>query len=91
MYLLPYTHDRVVEVLDTMMRLQRVRNLDLRLQSVLEMAYFSVKPPEKMNREKEVSLLSIYVHISYVFCFICYSYFGNMVNGNSIVFMVCIR
>ena len=43
--LLPYTHQRMVEILETTARLRRAKNIDLRLQTVLEAAYFAVKPP----------------------------------------------
>ena len=45
LYLLPYTHQRMVEILETTARLRRAKNIDLRLQTVLEAAYFAVKPP----------------------------------------------
>ena len=50
LYLLPYTHQRMVEILETTARLRRAKNIDLRLQTVLEAAYFAVKPPERVAR-----------------------------------------
>jgi hypothetical protein len=46
------------EVLETMLRLRRARNMDLRLQTLLEAAYFAVKPPERTAREKKVPITS---------------------------------
>jgi regulator of nonsense transcripts 2 len=51
LYLMPLTHHRTEEVLDTMLRLRRAKNLDMRQQSLLENAYFAVKPPEKVVKE----------------------------------------
>lgn len=48
LYLLPYTSERMNEVLETMLRLRRAKNLDLRQQTLLESAYFNVKPPERV-------------------------------------------
>jgi hypothetical protein len=55
LYVLPYTRERMSEVLETILRLRRLKNLDLRLQTNLEMAYFAVKPPERIQREKVVN------------------------------------
>ena len=54
LYLLPYTHQRMVEILETTARLRRAKNIDLRLQTVLEAAYFAVKPPERVARVSKV-------------------------------------
>ena len=62
LYLLPYTHDRMNEVLNTMLRLRRARNLDLHQQTLLEAAYFAVKPPERVARaaKKPLSVVQQY-------------------------------
>jgi len=44
-YSLPFF--QMNDVLETMLRLRRAKNLDLRQQTILESAYFAVKPPEK--------------------------------------------
>lgn len=44
----------MVEVLETMLRLRRAKNLDLRQQALLDMAYFAVKPPERVAKVKKV-------------------------------------
>ena len=48
LYLLPYTTEKMNEILETMLRLRRAKNLDLRQQTLLESAYFNVKPPERV-------------------------------------------
>lgn len=50
LYMLPYTRSRLVQTLEAMLRLRRAKNLDLRQQTLLESAYFTVKPPEKAAR-----------------------------------------
>jgi hypothetical protein len=35
LYLLPYTHERTCEIIETMLRLRKAKNLDLRLQTLL--------------------------------------------------------
>lgn len=47
LYLLSFTHEKMNDVLETMLRLRRAKNLDLRQQTILESAYFAVKPPER--------------------------------------------
>lgn len=54
LYLTPYTHDRLEESLNTMLRLRRQQHVNARHQSLLEVAYFSVKPPERASKEKKV-------------------------------------
>lgn len=56
LFLVPYTHTLMQENLDTMMRLKRARNLDLHSQTMLESAYFAVKPPERSNRQQKKDL-----------------------------------
>ncbi len=61
LYLLPHTHEKMTAVLDTMLRLRRAKNLDLRQQTLLETAYFAVKPPERVARErKQLSVVQQY-------------------------------
>jgi len=50
LYLLPYTHKTMGEMLNTMLRLRRAKNLDLNMQTLLEAAYFAVKPPERVAK-----------------------------------------
>lgn len=52
LYLLAFTHDRMNETLETILRLRRVKHLGLRQQTLLEMAYFAVKPPERAKQAK---------------------------------------
>ncbi|CAM9207771.1 unnamed protein product, partial [Ectocarpus fasciculatus] len=63
LYLLPYTHDRIEAILDTVLRLRRAKNLDSNCQMALEAAYFTVKPPERkeLRKKKELSRLQQYV------------------------------
>lgn len=64
LYQLRYTRETMEEILDTMMRLRYAKRIDLYQQTVLESAYFAVKPPEKQPaaaRKKERSLLEQYV------------------------------
>lgn len=53
LYLLPFTHDRVEEILETLLRLRRIKFLDLRQQTAIETAYFVVKPPERSSKAKK--------------------------------------
>jgi regulator of nonsense transcripts 2 len=54
LYLLHYTHEYMEKILDTMMRLRRAKNLDLHQQTLLESAYFVVKPPERTNLKQKM-------------------------------------
>lgn len=56
LYLLPPTHERMEHVVETMLRLRRVKNLDVKQQNLLENAYFCVKPPDRGGKEELVSL-----------------------------------
>lgn len=47
LYLVPYTQQSMDGFLETMLRLRRARNLDLHHQTLIESAYFAVKPPER--------------------------------------------
>lgn len=61
LYLQPFTHERVEGILETILRLRRAKNLDLHLQTVLESAYFAVKPPERKERaSKEYTMAQQY-------------------------------
>jgi regulator of nonsense transcripts 2 len=62
LYLLPYTHDPMNVLLETMLRLRRARNLDLHYQTLIESAYFAVKPPERKAKQakKEFTLAQQY-------------------------------
>ena len=53
LYLLPHTTDKMMGVLNTMLRFRRAKNLDLRQQTLLETAYFVVKPPERVAKAKK--------------------------------------
>ena len=62
LYLLPYTRDSMNDILNTLMRLKRAKNLDLNIQNILEAAYFAVKPPERVARaaKKPLSVVQQY-------------------------------
>jgi regulator of nonsense transcripts 2 len=76
LYLTPYTHQQLDEVLKTLLRLRRAKNLDYRQQITIEAAYFTVKPPEqrgggggggKNKLKKEYSVLEKYIqHLFFV-------------------------
>jgi regulator of nonsense transcripts 2 len=66
LYLIPYTHQKMNGVLDTTLRLRRAKNLDLRQQTLLESAYFSVKPVEKRSKSKKKELSMIQLYINYL-------------------------
>jgi regulator of nonsense transcripts 2 len=65
LYLLPYTKDSMETLLEMLVRLRRAKNLDLYHQTLLDSAYFAVKPPEKKaaanKKAKERSLLEQYI------------------------------
>lgn len=62
LYLMPMTHARMSTVLETVVRLRGAKNLDSQQQMALESAYFTVKPPERVAREKKVrSKLELYI------------------------------
>lgn len=62
LFLIPFTSPMMKENLDTMMRLRRARSLDLHQQTLLESAYFAVKPPEKSikSAKKELTVVQKY-------------------------------
>lgn len=57
--MLPYTHDRIETTLDTMQRLRRIRFIDLQRQTMIDTAYFAVKPPEKKKVTKKVTYILV--------------------------------
>jgi regulator of nonsense transcripts 2 len=62
LYLLPATQERMQETLQTMLRLRSAKNLDLHQQAMIEAAYFTVKPPERVARvKKELTTLQKYI------------------------------
>lgn len=62
LYLLPYTHERMESIVDTMLRLRRSKFLDLRQQTLIDSAYFAVKPPDRIqNKKKELTLIQKYI------------------------------
>ena len=65
LYLTPYTHERLDEALNTMLRLRRQQHVTARHQSLLEFAYFSVKPPERAAKEKKV-LTNVQKYVQYL-------------------------
>lgn len=66
LYLLPYTHDHMVEILNTMLRLRRAKNLDLNMQTLLEAAYFAVKPPERVAKTAKTPLTVVQQYIRHL-------------------------
>ena len=69
LYVLPFTHDRMNNIIDTMLRLRRSKNLDLRQQTMLESAYFTVKPPEravgKVKKQEYTKIQKFILHLFY--------------------------
>lgn len=53
LYLLPATKEKMNDILTTILRLRTINNLDLHQQSMIEAAYFSVKPPERVVKPKK--------------------------------------
>jgi regulator of nonsense transcripts 2 len=53
LYLLPYTQDAMNQILEMMLRLRHAKNLDLYQQTLLESAYFAVKPPDRSRANKD--------------------------------------
>ena len=66
LYLLPYTSERMSGVLEAMLRLRRARNVDVHLQTVLEAAYFVVKPPERTSRNRKPPLPPVQQYARYL-------------------------
>jgi regulator of nonsense transcripts 2 len=68
LYLLPYTHERIEKVLDSVLRLRRAKNLDSNQQMALEAAYFTVKPPDRIVRQRKVlTVMQQYIrHIFFI-------------------------
>lgn len=62
LYVLSFTSQRISTVVDTMQRLRKVKKLDLWKQSILDSAYFTVKPPENaLKAKKEYSKIQKYI------------------------------
>ena len=66
LYLYPFTSERMQEVLDTMNRLKKAKFLDLRHQTLIESAYFSVIPPEPRAKRVKKALTSVQKYIHYL-------------------------
>jgi regulator of nonsense transcripts 2 len=66
LYLLPYTHNTMNDILNTMLRLRRAKNLDLTMQTLLEAAYFAVKPPERVEAAKKTPLTPVQQYARYL-------------------------
>jgi regulator of nonsense transcripts 2 len=68
LYLLPYTSSMMAQMLETMLRLRRVKNLDLHNQTLIESAYFAVKPPDRSTQrtKKEKPLTVVQKYIRYL-------------------------
>jgi len=65
LFLLPHASDHMQGVLEMMMRLRRSKFLDLRQQSLVDNAYFAVKPPEKSGSKKKVTATTNYYYYNY--------------------------
>jgi hypothetical protein len=65
LYLLPYTRESMEKTLEMMIRLRNAKNLDLYQQTLIDSAYFVVKPPEnaslRMKKVKERGELEQYI------------------------------
>eukprot|EP01035_Chromulina_nebulosa_P017897 gene17897-23514_t len=62
LYLLSYTHKKMEEILELMLRARRSKSIELRLQSAIDSAYFTVKPTERTKtKKKELSQIQRYV------------------------------
>jgi len=60
-----HTFSRLSNLLETMMRLRKARNLDLRSIALIDSAFFMVKPPERAKRQVKV-LPPLEAYIKYV-------------------------
>ncbi len=57
-----HTHKKIAELMDTMMRLKKAKNLDERSIAMINSAFFMVNPPPQSNRPvKEVPPLEAYL------------------------------
>lgn len=62
LYRTKHTHGKLSELMDTMMRLKKAKNLDERHVAMITSAFFMVNPPRQTNRPtKEVSPLEAYL------------------------------
>ena len=66
LYLYPFTSERMQEVLDTMNRLKKAKFLDMRHQTLIESAYFSVIPPEPRAKRVKKALTTVQKYIHYL-------------------------
>jgi len=66
LYLLPYTHGRMQEILETVERLRKAKHVDLKHQTLLESAYFTVIPPEPRTRRTKTPLTTVQQYIHYL-------------------------
>mmetsp|Transcript_29365 Transcript_29365/g.56176 ORF Transcript_29365/g.56176 Transcript_29365/m.56176 type:complete len:882 (+) Transcript_29365:2-2647(+) len=62
LYRTKHTHGKLSELMDTMMRLKKAKNLDERHVAMINSAFFMVNPPRQTNRPtKEVTPLEAYL------------------------------
>lgn len=62
LYLIPFTHERMNEILETVMRLKRQKNLNLQQQNILESAFYAVKPVERVKKQsKQYTVMQQYL------------------------------
>lgn len=61
LYLMEVTGPHMEQILDSVMRLRRAKNIDVRHQMVLESAYYAVKPPDrKVKQKKQYTMIQSY-------------------------------
>lgn len=66
LYLLPYTHDKMQDILETVQRLRKAKHVDLKHQTLLEAAYFTVIPPEPRARRVKAPLTVVQQFIHFL-------------------------
>ena len=66
LYLTPYTHEKMEEVLATMQRLRKVKNLDQHLDTLLEAAASTVIPPPPRTRASKSPRTPLQQYIHYL-------------------------
>ena len=69
LYLVPHTHDKLEEVLNTMNRLKKVKNLDQNQLAILEAAMYTVIPPEPKARKQKKVLTVVQQYINHLIKF----------------------
>ena len=64
LFLVKHTHDKMEEVVNTMNRLKKVKNLDQNQMAILDAALYTVIPPEPRARKqkKALTLVQQYIH-----------------------------